>query len=155
MSDEIKHGLGATKERREKSRVERRAIGTDRGGIPDTFVHEDKEHCALDILLNRGIIEQNQYDAGYQLRRLYYTFTQTGRWIEEGGKAYEGDEETAADRARSRYNDALRHVQNSMLIRNICVEMQEYLPYDYLLVIEIQHGLDDLEKFFTKSRKKV
>lgn len=145
-------GQGATPERLGKSKIERRVRGTTRGGIPDSFGHEDTEHCALDILLNKGFIEQDQYDAGYQLRKLYYTFTQTGRWIDEGGRGYSGDGETDQDRAEARYNAALRSVdmQYRQLARAVCIE-DTYIPADWMLIQSIQYGLGDLENFFKKS----
>lgn len=143
------HGQGATPERLAKSKIDKKVRGTTDGGIPNAYGHEDQEHCALDVILEKGYIEQDQHDAGYALRGIYFTFTSTGRWIDEGGKAHEGEMETDADRARSRFNKALASINKDSraIVRTVCVD-ETVVPANYTLIRLIQYGLDDLIKFF-------
>lgn len=148
------HGQGATKERLEKSNIVKKITGTTRGGIPNSYAHMDTEHCALDVMLQKGFIENDHYDAGYDLRKLYYKFTSTGRWIDEGGKAHEGDFETDIDVAMAKYNRALGSIEKRYraVTRTVCIE-DTVVPANYELIKSIQYGLEDLIKFFKHEKK--
>lgn len=153
MSVEILDGKGVTKERLEKSAIVSRPRTITAGGVVLTYGQQDTEHCTLDILQNKGFIESEQHDAGYQLRRLFYTFNVTGRWIEEGGKAYDGDTITPKDIAEAEYNKALQSIDKSIrgLIRAICIEDTHHIPADHYLIQLIQNGLTDLYKHFKNN----
>lgn len=145
-------GKGVTKERLKKSNIQTAPRTLTQGGLVLTYGQHDTEHCTLDILLNKGFIESDQYDAGYNLRRLYYAFTTTGRWIEEGGKSYDGDLMTPKDMAEYKFNMALKSVDknNRLITRCICVETT-HVPADFEIILQIKHGLDDLLKYFKNN----
>lgn len=155
MADKIQQGQGATRERMRHSNISTGARETTRGGIVTSYGHRDEEHCLLDWMLAQGIIEQDQYEAGYRLRNLFYRFNKTGRWIDEGGKGYDGDTVTDADIAEERYNAAIRAValQDRGLMRFVCVEADAHQTAGiYAVAMNIQAGLDDLKKFFMVQR---
>lgn len=148
------HNKGATPERKNHSTIKTYIAGTTDGGIPNAYCHVDVEHCALDKLLAGGFIEKEQYDAGMDLRKLYYTFARSGvSCCEERSGGHEGDFETDADRAYERHRDALRAVdaEYRALVQSICCEATD-IPAMYGLTMSIQHGLDDLMRFFTRRK---
>lgn len=147
---EVLDGTGATKERREKSKIVSRPRTLTAGGVVVTYGQHDTEHCTLDVMRNKGFIEDDQYDAGYNLRNLYYSFTITGRWIEEGGKGYDGDFLTPKDIAFEDYQDAIKSVRDPKdraLVRTVCIE-NTFVPADYVVIKSIQYGLSDLVNYF-------
>jgi hypothetical protein len=147
-------GQGATRERLRKSRITTAPRISTVGGMVLSYGQHDTEHCTLDVLQNKGFIESDQYDAGYHLRNLFYSFNTTGRWIEEGGKAYDGDTITPKDIAESEYHSALRSVnpQDRALTRAVCVEYT-FVPADYVVIRSIQYGLSDLVNYFKNNKK--
>lgn len=153
---EVLHGQGATKERKAHSSITTKPRILTKGGMVTTYGDADTEHCLLDWMLNEGVIEQDQYDAGYLLRRLYYAFNKTGRWIDEGGKAYEGDHETESDLAEKRFHSAMKSVDhtNRGLIRFVCIEAENnQIAGVFAARMHICHGLDDLKKYFMGEKK--
>jgi len=151
------HGQGATKERLEKSNIEKRIRETTSGGIPTSFGHQDTEHCMLDKMLKLGVIEEDQKDAGYHLRGLYYTFTTTGNWPMDGKGGHSGAEVdengdimlTPRDRAEIAYNAAMRSVSviDRPLIKSVCTE-DRWEPSDDKMIRSVQNGLDAMIKHF-------
>lgn len=146
-------GTGVTKERLQKSKIKTAPRVLTRGGLVLTYGQYDTEHCALDYMLNKGFIESYHYDAGYQLRSLYYSFHSTGRWIMEGGKAHEGDEETEKDRAEMEYHEALNSIdpEDRNITRAICIEVINHIPADYIMIRQVTYGLERLLKHFKKD----
>lgn len=157
MSDKHLHGQGTTKERKKHSsiKVAPRVITT--GGMTASYGEHDTEHCGLDYLLNKGFIEKHHYDAGYTLRAIYYTFNKTGVPLDDMGssKGYEGDHETAADKAEMRYVHAMRAVshENKNLTRYACIEADGYITAHYEVMTAIERGLQELYDHFQDERK--
>lgn len=149
---EVLDGQGATKERLQKSTIRTAPRLLTKGGMVLTYGQHDEEHCALDVLLAKGFIERDHFDAGYELRNIYYSFTKTGKWIDEGSPGYEGDLETPGDIARQHFHDAMQSIErNRPLIRSICVDLHVTIPADYNLIMDIQHGLGDLVDYFKNN----
>lgn len=150
-------GQGATPERKNQSRITTGIREITKGGIPITYGHMDTQHCALDILLEKDYISKNQYDAGYTMRALYYTFKQSGRSLlgDPLSPGYEGDFETPQDRAYERYRKAIMVVspRNRSLIQNICTESSTVPTYYSILEI-IASELQALADFFDPNQKR-
>lgn len=149
MNDKILHGQGATPERLKKTNMARGFRGVTGGGIPNAYGHYDTEHCALDILLNGGYIDDDQYNSGYRLRGYYYGFNITGKWIFDGGGGYEGDVETEADIAREKYNTAIKQVSlpYRQLVHTVCIEATT-VPTYYSIMSDIINGMEELTAYF-------
>jgi hypothetical protein len=142
-----------TRERGQHTKISKPQLREQKAGHDGVYGVQDVWHCALDYMLDKGFIELDQYDAGYELRRLYYTFTRTGRWIEEGGKANDPEVETEGDIAFSQFNAALRGVDrmDRNVTRAVCVEITT-IPADYMLIQQIKSGLNDLYKHFRGNK---
>lgn len=151
---EVLLNLGATPERLQKSTIVSGIREITKGGVPLSYGHRDTEHCALDFLLNRGYIENDQYDAGYQLRELFYKHRVTGRWIDEGSKAHDGEVETPKDKAYESYRMALMSVNVGYrnLIEHVCTEAVTFPTY-YDIIRDLHNGLNDLVNYFTGAEK--
>lgn len=149
------YGLGATKERVSKGDVLAAARETTKGGMVVSYGHHVKYHSALDQMLDRGMIDEDQHAAGYIIRRLYYTFTSTGTPLEDFGQnSYPGDFENASDRARDLFNRAISALEpkHKNLVQNLCL-FWDRAPdglVKYGILGEIREGLDDLDGFFKK-----
>ena len=151
---EVLHGQGATPERMKKSSIEKGVRSVTKGGIPDSYGHQDTEHCALDHLLNSGLIDEDQYQAGYDLRNLYYKHKQSAKsCCAESSGGHDGDEMTPSDEAYEAYRAALKSVGNGCLIETVCCESLAPIPSYYTIMQDISYGLDDLVEYFTKKRK--
>lgn len=150
----ILHGQGATKERLAKGRVEKNVRSVTKGGIPDSYGHEEKLHCALDALYQGGYIEKDQYQAGYDLRALHFAYNTSSNEFDKGGKGHEGEFETEKDRAYEAYRKAIKSVSMCKrgLIESVCT--QDSVPTYYAIITEIQRGLDELVDFFTKKHSR-
>ena len=154
---EVLHGQGATEERKRHSKIKTGIRTMTRGGMVTTYGHSDEEHCLLDWMLNQGVIEQHQYDAGYMLRNLYFMFNKSGTsCLTEKDNAYEGDHETESDRAQTRYNNAMKamHLQDRPLMKFICIEAEPHQNGGiFSLALTIQDNLEHLKKHFIGARK--
>lgn len=150
------HGQGATQERKQKSKMTTGIREVSKGGIATTHGDIDLEHCALDVLLNNGYIDKDQFDSGYRLRQIYYTWKFESNEIDKGGKSYEGDFETETDRARTAYNQAMRAIDRRyrIITHHICIEATTAPSAMYGVIQHITHGLDDLTKHFEEIFRK-
>lgn len=139
-------------ERRQHSKISTPALRELRSGKDAIYGVQDEWHCALDYMLDKGFIDRDQHCAGYDLRRLYYRHNVTGRWIDDGPRGHDGDFETDSDKARQAFYTALDAIRRDVrsVTRAVCVEAA-IVPADFLLIRDIQSGLDDLAGFFKKT----
>lgn len=158
MNDKYLHGQGSTPERKRQSTIKVAPRIITQRGMTASYGEHDTEHCGLDYLLNKGFIEKHHYDAGCRLRGIFYTFNKTGIPMDDMGtrKAYEGDHETAADKAEMRFLHAMRAVshENKNLVRYACIEADGYIPAHYRIMMTITLGLQELHDHFQDERKK-
>lgn len=147
------HGQGATPERKQKSNIVTSIRETTKGGIPSAYGDYDVEHCALDTLLLRGFIEKDHYDAGMNLRQLYYMHKSSAKsCCDIGGSGHDPDLETPSDRAYERHKKALQSISMEYrnLIQGVCCEDVQ-IPAMYGVSPEVVRGLEELIEFFDKK----
>ena len=163
-------GKGATKERRQHSKITSGYRSNDAGNFGDM----DTEHCTLDWLRENGHLGrehndiEDRYWSGYKLRKTYYTWKASGKSMMDvfSGKPsaqFESDEPTASDTAEEQFHAIMRAlpVKYHGTVRLICIDSLNGLPTDKngsigeSVMWEIHDSLDALHGAIKRAEEKL
>ena len=158
----LKEVDGATPERLTHGHVITEVRQMTIGGMVTSAGHRDTMHCYLDFMKLHNQITDDEYDSGYRLRHLYFSFTQSAKALlgESGGAkelfTSEQDIGSYQDIAETMWHKIMSLLgKKARLIRFICIEDISPCIAKPDFIAAARDGLSRLHDYFEIAQKDV